>query len=168
MGLRHGGDEPAEKKAKEVAPTDEMDAYLRECLHINPEDIQAEFVRIPGDLAYWNSRFASAMRAHLHSKLDEKVLKANLEPAVRVALQAAGAKITEGMVTAGIESDDSYIEAQRRTIDCEVEKNECYGRLDAIRSKKEMLISLGAHLRLEMASDPLIREQMRGAHGHAG
>lgn len=175
MALRHGADEVEKKdlaegsdKSKLDAWLAENDSYLRDCLRINPEDIQAEFIRIPGDLAYWNAQYSQAIRAHLHAKLDEKLLEANLEPVVRQALRDAGAKITEAMVKAGIESHDDYVAAQRKTIEADVWKSECYGRLDAIRSKKEMLVSLGAHLRMEMAADPLIREQMRGAHGRTG
>lgn len=145
-----------------------VEPYLRASLRINPDDIQEEFVRVPGDLAYWNSRYADAQRAQLTAELDEKVLKAELEAPVRLALISAGAKVTESMVKAGVESHDDYVQAQRHTIDCEVEKSKCFGYLDAIRSKRDMIISLGAHIRAEMQGDPLVREAMRGAHGRTG
>ncbi len=155
----------ASKKAAEaqaaVDPAGEMDAYLKQCVGINPEDIQAEFVRIPGDLAYWNTQYANALREHLLSKLDFDVLKANLDPMVRQALLEAGAKITEATVSSAIESHEQLIDARRACIEAEVAKNERFGCLDAIRAKKEMLISLGAHLRAEMEGDPNIREQAR-------
>ena len=149
-------------------PTEEMDAYLRQCVKINPEDMQEEFVRIPADLAYWNAKYAQALREHLLSKLDRDVLKANLEPMMRQELAAAGAKITEAVVKAAIESNEAMVEAERRVLEAEVAKNEVFGYLDAIRSKKEMLISLGAHLRAEMEGDPLIREQARSRRVMAG
>ncbi len=149
-------------------PTAEMDAYLRDCVKINPEDMQEEFVRIPADLAYWNGKYAQALREHLISKLDRDVMKANLEPMMRQELMEAGAKITEAVVKAAIESNETMVEAERRVVEAEVGKNEVFGYLDAIRSKKEMLISLGAHLRAEMEGDPMIREQARSRKVMAG
>ena len=101
------------------------------------------------------------MRRHLLAKIDEKVLKANLEPLVRQALAEEGGKVTEAMVEAAINSNEQYIAAQRDTVEAEVAKHECYGYLDSIRSKKDMIVSLGAHLRVEMEGDPLVREQAR-------
>jgi hypothetical protein len=37
------------------------------------------------------------------------------------------------------------------------------GNVDSLHSKREMLISMGAHIRKEMDHDPVIREQMRGS-----
>lgn len=140
----------------------DLEDYLRECVKIEPLAIQEEFVRIPADLAYWNSRYAQALRAHLMAKIDLDVTRAKLQPIVRLALQEAGAKVTESQVDAAIESHDSYVEHRRRVADAEVAKNELFGSLDAIRAKKDMLMSLGAHLRVEMEGDPVMREHMRG------
>jgi hypothetical protein len=153
-------DEEPVAAALEV-PGARLDEYLRECVRIDPLDIQAEFIRVPGDLAYWNDRYADALREFLISEADFKILKAQLEPLTRQALLDAGGKTTEAQVKAAIDSDDQVLEAQRRCVEAEVEKNRLYGALDAIRSKKEMLISLGAHLRAEMGGDPVLRDQMR-------
>lgn len=162
MGLDYGEPEDTKRtREARIDHSDELDSYLRQCVKINPEDIQGEFVRIPADLAYWNSQYAAAMRRHLFSKIDTKVLRARLEPEIRAALIAAGAKLTESMVKAAIDSDERVVEAERMEAEAEVAKNECFGYLDSIRSKKDMLISLGAQLRAEMEGDPLIREQAR-------
>jgi hypothetical protein len=149
--------------AAELDPTEQLDEYLRKCVRIDPLDIQTEFIRIPGDLAYWNDRYAEALREHLTSKTDLEVLKAQLQPLVRQALLDAGGKVTEAQVAAAIETHDEVIEAKHRCITAEVEKNRLFGSLDAIRSKKEMLVSLGAHLRAEMGGDPALRDQVRAS-----
>lgn len=151
-GLRYGGDDER---------MSELDEYLRQCVRIDPEDIQEEFVRIPSHLAYWNARYARALRDHLMAKIDLDVLKANLDPAIRLELMNRGVKVTEAQVSAAIETHEDVVAARMRVAETEVTKNEMYGSLDAIRSKKEMLVSLGAHLRAEMEGDPLIREQTR-------
>lgn len=140
-----------------------LDAYLRECVKIDPLNIQGEFIRLSGDLAYWNDQYAEALRSYLTAEVDLKILKAQLEPIARQALIDAGGRTTEAQVKAFIEEHDQVIEAKRKEIDSEVEKARLYGVLDAIRSKKEMLVSLGAHLRLEMQGDPLLRDQIRHA-----
>lgn len=135
------------------------DDYLRECARINPEDIQTEFERIPGQLAYFNAQYAGALNAHLVAEIDVKVTRARVYTAVREAMIAKGGKPTEEYMKALIESNEDYIEQQYIASAAETKKNDLYGKLDAIRSKKEMLISLGAHLRAELGGDPLIREQ---------
>lgn len=161
MGLEFGEPDDRKPGQPKIDRSIELDDYLRQCVKINPEDIQGEFVRIPSDLAYWNAQYAATMRRHLFSKIDTKVLRARLEPIIRAALIEAGAKLTEGMVKAAVDSDDRVIEAEHMEAEADVAKNECYGYLDSIRSKKDMLISLGAQLRAEMEGDPLIREQVR-------
>ncbi len=151
------------KPAHDDTPHDvELEEYLRECVKIEPLAIQEEFVRIPADLAYWNARYALALREHLTAKIDLDVTRAKLQPIVRLAIQEAGGKVTESQVDAAIESHDSYVDARRRVADAEVAKNELFGSLDAIRAKKDMLMSLGAHLRVEMEGDPVMREHVRG------
>lgn len=158
--LKFGEAEEPQKPAL-IDRSGELDAYLRQCVNINPEDIQGEFVRVSGYLAYWNTKYAEAMKNHLHAKIDTKVLASRLDPIVRQALTAAGAKLTEAMVKAAIVEHEQMVEAERYEADCEVQKNLHFGYLDAIRAKRDMLISLGAHLRAEMEGDPLIREQAR-------
>jgi len=142
-------------------PTAEMEEYLRKCVRIDPLDLQAEYVRISADLAYWNDRYADALRSYLMSKVDLRVLEAQLEPITRQALIDTNGKTTEAQVKAALEGDERIVDANRALVEAEVEKNRLYGTLDAIRSKKEMLVSLGAHVRAEMAGDPLLRDQHR-------
>lgn len=151
--------------SEDYDPTVDLEPYLRKCVKIDPLDIQGEYVRISADLAYWNDRYADALREFLASEVDLKVLKAQLEPGTRQALIDAGGKTTEAQVKAAIESDERVLEAQARAIAAEVDKNRHFGILDAIRSKKEMLVSLGAQLRAEMAGDPLLRDQVKNSRG---
>lgn len=134
------------------------DEYLKECVRINPEDIQSEYLRIPADLAYWNAQYATALRAHLMAEVDLKIMKGRLIPMIREQIVIKGGKPTVDQVDALVESNEDYIAQRYELVGTEVAKNEAYGKLDAIRSKKEMLISLGAHIRAEMEGDPSLRE----------
>ncbi len=168
--LRHGLNNDAEP----ATPTEasmrgerllELEDYLRECVGIDPLQLNDEFIRIPGDLAYWNARYARALRTFLMAKVDKDITRGRLEPILRAAIINAGGKPTEKQIDGLIDSNQSYIDICHALVDAEVEKNECYGALDAIRAKKEMLISLGAHLRAEMEHDPLLRDQVVGSRG---
>lgn len=143
----------------------ELDKYLKDCVAVCPEAIQEEFVRLPADLAFWNQKYAEALREFLMAKIELDITKARLQPIVRESLKTAGAKVTEALVESAIDSHDACIEARRVLAIAEVSKNELFGNLDAIRAKRDMLMSLGAHLRVEMENDPVIREQV-GSRKH--
>lgn len=150
----------------EVIATEVDDEYLLECININPEDISGEFERIPGQLAYWNARYARALRVHLEAEINVKVTKARVYRDTREAIIAKGGKPTEEYMKSLVESNHDYMEEQYTAAAAEADKNLMYGKLDAIRSKKEMIISLGAHMRAEMGGDPLIREQAAAGRRH--
>jgi hypothetical protein len=50
-------------------------------------------------------------------------------------------------------------QARAKEVAADAERVRLYGVLDALRSKRDMLISLGAHIRAEMQHDPMIRER---------
>lgn len=150
----------------------ELEDFLRECVGIDPLQINEEFVRIPGQLAYWNARYAKSLKRFLTLKVDLDIQRARLEPILRDIIIKGGGKPTVDSVKAQIEQHEDIMKLRYDLVDAEVEKNEVYGSLDAVRSKKEMLVSLGAHLRAEMGGDPSIRDQQqhfsRDRHGEDG
>ena len=134
----------------------EMGKYEKDCSDIIPEAVQEEFVRVPADLAYWNAKYAVALRVFLKAKTYEKQLEALLSIEHREVLLKNG-KATEKAVEQVVNSDERMVEARNSLIDAEVNKVHVWGILDAIRTKKEMLISLGAHIRQEMGDDPTVK-----------
>jgi hypothetical protein len=142
--------------------TNDPDEYLRSCVHILPEALEEEFVRLPTDLAYWNGKYAEASREHLVAKMEMDRLRARLLIEHREKLMLTNTKVTESMVESAVEQDETYGAGRLRLIEAEVEKVRLHGALDAIRTKRDMLISLGAHVRAEMAGDPHLREEARG------
>lgn len=149
-------------------PTDrlievEPDEYLRQCVRIEPLAIQEEYVRLPSDLAYWNARYASALRQHMMAKIESERVAARLRIELREQLLGRNAKVTESMVDSAVETHPDWQTARLEEIDAEVRKVQLHGVLDALRTKREMLISLGAHVRKEMDHDPAIRREQRDA-----
>ena len=146
----------------------DVDKYLAECVQIFPEGLQEEFVRLPADLAYWNARFAEALRGFLTGKINLDRTEARCRIEERERLGAAGGKVTESMVESAVEAAPEMEKAREALMEAEVEKVRLYGVLDAIRAKRDMLISLGAQHRAEMAGDPSIRERDRAARAQGG
>lgn len=139
----------------------EVEQFLKDSVTIEPTLLQEEYVRIPSDIAYWNERYSAVLRAHLQAKLSLDQVYAGLQVTVREKLAAEGAKVTEATVSAGIELDPAYQQARLAVLEAEVEAARIKGVSFAVNAKREMIVSLGAHLRIELQHDPMIREQMR-------
>ena len=144
------------------------DSYLRDCVRIEPLAIQEEYVRLPADLAYWNAQYADAQREHLMAKVEYEVIDRELYPVVRQELEAGGQRVTEKMIEAGIGQSGVWVDAKKRVAEADALKAKMYGVLDAVRTKRDMLISLGAHLRAEMQHDPTLREHSAAYSGKMG
>lgn len=142
-----------------LQPSQDPDKYLDECTAIDEFAIQAEYMRLPGDYAYWNSRYSEVYRYHLRSKLDLTQLVARLTKEYRARLEAgrSSGRVTIGEVEAEVEADSEYLDAKIVEIEADAEAKRLAGVLEALRTKREMLISLGAHIRAEMNRDPMIR-----------
>jgi hypothetical protein len=141
--------------------TDEHEQYLKDCLSIVPEAIQDEFVRIPADLGYWNAQFADAQRRALRGKATEKQVRASTYLRIKSAAVEKGTKLTEAALDASVEADEEVLEAVYNLVEAEADKARLYGVVDAVRCKREMLISLGNFLRVEMEGDPSLRNRVR-------
>jgi hypothetical protein len=140
---------------------------VMEAVAIDPLLLEEEFSGIGSRLAYWNEQYAESFRQFLRAKANYDRTEATRYLAIREELDNGGKKPTEATVKANVEVDDEVVTARLRLVDCEAEKVRLWGVLDALRAKKDALISLGAHIRAEMGGSPSMREQMRGAKDSA-
>lgn len=145
------------------SPDHDIEKYLSECVRIEPLALEEEFVRLPSDLSFWNQRYSEVYRYWLQCKIEVGEVKARvqLEERDRLENAAKGKRVTIGEVEDALVLNAEYQKAKMREITVEAEKVRLWGVLDALRSKRDMLISLGAHIRAEMSNDPLIRQQAR-------
>lgn len=141
----------------------DVDDYLAQAVGIDPLAIQEEYVRVPAELAYWNCKYAEAVNRHLRAKHHLEVTEAQLRFLCRDALEEAGRKVTESTVDSAMLRHSSYEPARFAAIEAEVEVKRLAGVVDAVRTKRDMLVSLGAHVRAEMQHDPVIRSEQRDA-----
>lgn len=141
--------------------------YLRECLRLDPLFLEEEFVRVVPDLAFWNEQYALAYRRHLDAELDRKTLYGRLymEHQAKLEMSRTGTrKPTVGEVESAVTTDPSYVAAKHAENVADGERVRLLGICEALRAKKDMLVSLGAHQRAEMGHDPSIRKQVAIEH----
>ncbi len=147
------------KKLKDL----EVEAYLIESCDIEPTLIQEEYVRVPRDLAYWNQRYVNAFQEYQFQKIATNRTRMMLTIRHREALLQSGVKVTESQVEAKVSTDTEMEDAEVALVYAEVEREKMRGVLDAVRAKKDMLVSIGAHIRAELQGDPSVRNQSAAA-----
>lgn len=138
----------------------DVEQYLRECIEIDALAIESEFVRIPADLAYWGERYAEAHRDYLAAKIDAKRITARMFLEQRIAIQADGERATEAYTNARVEESTTWLDAQNALLEAEARRESIKGTLDAVRAKRDMVVSLGAQIRAQMDHDPQINEEV--------
>lgn len=134
---------------------DTEEDYLQESVGILPEAIREEFVRVPADLAYWGERYAEAVKAFLTAEHERKVCWAKTHLSVKELASLKGQKISEKDTEAWVEQTPEYQTAKLVEIEAEAGKAAAKARLDAVSAKKDMTMSLGAHIRSEMSPTQL-------------
>ena len=152
----------------EIGDTQE---YLRECLDLDPEQLNEEFCKIPGAIAWWNARFADASKRAAVAKLDYEREWARLyvllsappdEEEEEEALPRGRKKPKKRTLTVdGIKARcDEDPELYQLAVDvalAEAEKIRLRGICEAVLAKRDMLQSLGAKLREELHADVTLR-----------
>jgi hypothetical protein len=147
--------------------SDEEDEYLGRLLAIDPLQLNEAFTRLPAELAYATQRASEALSAHLHADLDLDRAVARLSIEWRETLEDMGDKRpTEAQVKAKVESDQRYIDARVAAIEAEVALAKAKGIAEAVRAKRDMVVSLGAAVRAELEGQPSLRAQHRYVHGN--
>jgi hypothetical protein len=143
-----------------------LDSYVTDAVTIEPLALEEEFVRMPADLAYWNNQYANALRTYQLAKRAVEQLNALLTIEHRERLNRVVNRVTEAMIDSAVQIDERMDEAKEALIHAEVDKVRIAGVCEAVRTKRDMLISIGAHVRAEMARDPVIRTQHADAREH--
>ena len=126
---------------------------------IEPLAIQEEYIGLPGHLAYWNNRYAAALEAALRAEHERKMAESRVLLELRAAAKVEGTKPTVDEIEARVALSQDVRSALLDEIAAQAEKARVQGVVEAIRAKREMLVSLGAHLREEMRGDPSIRSE---------
>lgn len=122
-------------------------------------DLQTEFVRLPGELARQNEEVADCMRVYLQCKRNKEALHSALYLRFRESHSSETKRVTEAFVEALIDNDPLYAKACGDLIEAEVDLKRAQGRAEALRAKKDALVSIGAHMRAEMSHLSIRRDE---------
>lgn len=96
----------------------DVDEYAIECVDLDPLALEDEFVRLPADLAYWNSRYAHVAAEYQRAKFYMEQVASRLHGEVREDLmeQAKKAAFTahqEAVVAAAAEAEVAKAEGKK-------------------------------------------------------
>ncbi len=136
--------------------------YLRQCVTVDEMNIRGEYIRLSGDLAYWSAQLAEAKRVSLMTKVDVDRTRSALAIHYRHSLSSSGTRVTEAMIDQSVTTDPKLVAKEDANIEAEVQKARIAGVVVAIEAKKDMLISLGAHIRKENEPGPTINSKTAG------
>lgn len=135
--------------------SDVLDKEERDAVAINPGMLRDEFVIFPGTLSDFGARYAEAISsaAAAAESLED------CEAEVYLELRASKTKEqTEATLQAMVRRDTRVRMARELLTAAEARKTRFKHKvMDPLYAKKEMLISIGAHQRAELAGDPIVK-----------
>lgn len=146
-------------------PESENDSDVKRAVRIQPTAIQEEYANLPAMIHRWLTLLAHAEEQHLLAKLDLKEWEAKERLKIREVAELKGTKPpTVDAIDAHIEAHEKYRQLSMAIIKTEHDRDEVFATVEALRAKKEMLISLGATMRQEIEGNRelLIRERRGG------
>jgi hypothetical protein len=138
---------------------DGLEKYDRECISINPFDLNDEFTKLPAQVAYWNAELGNAIEDVLATKKEYDEMRARVFIFIK---SDSDAKLTVADIDARVTVDVEVEDAHMALVKAEAKKARVKGMVDALHVKKDMLQMIGSKLKIEMEHDPILREQMTG------
>ncbi len=135
--------------------------YVEQSVTIDEENISGEYVRVSADLAYFVRRYADAEYEYLAAKAEVRKAEGVAYERAREELEADPEvkKATEKMVDARAVQSVGLSVALEELAKASSKRKVYDGYVDAIKTKRDMLISLGAHMRKEREAEPMIRDR---------
>lgn len=134
-----------------------------EAVRIDELQLDDAFKNVPGDLAFWNARAASAVEQYLLEKHELKVVEAGLWLKNRKLTEDVKPRPTEKDLVAMMHEHPDWVSASLRLCSADASKSRAFGFAEAVRAKKDMLQSVGAMMRAEMSGDPVVRRDRQEA-----
>lgn len=127
-----------------------------EAVAINPGMMRDEFVGFTGQLAYFGERYSLAVAKA--AACSEQLKDAEAE--VYLELRAKGG--TEAELKAKVRLDRRVQLARTLSVQADADEHRFKHKvMDPLYAKRDMLISIGAHQRAELAGDPIVRHARR-------
>lgn len=157
---------PAPTKPIGVTPTRKAGALntfidadkLQEDLKFTENSISLAMTRQAALFAHYARLSADATYQSDRAKQQVELLEAQLNQKFRDSLVAAGTKFTEKSIDAMVISDSSYQAAQERAHEARAIAKMVESATESFRHRKDMLIQVGADLRMEKQGELRMKE----------
>ena len=140
-----------------VGQSAEEQFYL-ESVQIDPDNLSMEFVTLSGRFAYFAEIFNNKVQKAQQAKMTLENVRSCKLLSYRERFKAISYKATVDEVNSQVQLDCDVLNAEKAMLDADIERLKYKHILDAILMKRDMLQSLGAKIRAEMAMDTIIRE----------
>ena len=147
----------ATKKAGALNTFIDADQLQRD-LHFTEATINDGMTRQAALFAHYARLSADATYQSDRAKQQVDLLEAQLNQRFRDAMVAAGTKFTEKSIDAMVIQDSSYQAAQERAHEAKAIASMVASAADSFRHRKDMLIQVGADLRLEKQGELRMKE----------
>lgn len=134
---------------------------LQRSIEIMPEALHENYVTMASELSHWGARYGAAVHNRLRTKRRLAIVEAEATTKAHTTLLNEGVKPTEALVNATLRQTAAWQVAAEEADLAEAVERETAAHMEALRTKRDMLISLGAHVRAEMQGDLVMRERSR-------
>lgn len=137
-----------------LAPKSTNTHYTQEeqskALEIEEARIREHYAEIPAQIAFQGNCCAMLGREASKRQYVYKQQRALLKERLRADASVKGERVTESRLDAMVEADYDILNWYNSYIEAQEEYDFAKAHLDGLRTKRDMLINLGAHLRTEM------------------
>jgi len=124
-------------------------------LRIEEANVRQHYLDLPGEVAFWASRAANEANQSMRANYAYKRGRANASEQYRAQAAAVGEKMTESRLSVLVDADGTEASLYDEYLQVEAQHAKSKALLEGMRSKRDMLISLGAHIRQEMQTMPM-------------
>lgn len=129
-------------------PSGEIKLFnIEEELAISETDLNRDFIQQPGKFAWWASLAESAKEIEEKLEVYQERVEGEADKRARRQLEVDGVKVTEGSVKSMIKTDEELMNASLAYNRAKKNAATLKQIVKAFEQRKEMLISLGAHIR---------------------
>jgi hypothetical protein len=155
----------AEPTKPQVPPLTEDD--LKKAVLINEDLIQQEYVAFPSTLRRWVKRRVDAAKLHRLAELDDEIAEEKLRLEIRGKNETQASpgdkakRLTVDEVNAMVVTDPRYRASKERVIEAAHARDDAAGAIDVLQAKKDMLVSLGASMRVDQESGISLKDRTR-------
>jgi hypothetical protein len=113
---------------------------------VDPDNLNQEFISLSGWFARYVALHAEAAREYHLAKL----LRERLHASLYLLASSQEGKQTVDSIKAKVEASEDMAQAKEKEVLADVEMQRLKGMIEALKAKRDCLVSLGANMRADM------------------